>query len=207
MKVTAMLRFMKRAAIASIAAAGMQAYAVDVTMQDMGAVTDAYNPPPGNPLVSAVPDSGGAGFTALFITNDQTRLVMSFLSGQLGSGESFPNCSNNPPIPWTLTLALDGTVFYTLNAIGFGNAVDNPPSLPQCGFNFTFFKAAQYDVLPPGTYQIKVTSGADTMAQKTLVLSPCLRPIDVYSAYHSGYTDISTRPRCPSCSRRSPWVT
>jgi hypothetical protein len=187
MNTTGVIRFMKHAAIAMVAAAGMQVCAQ--TLQDGGVVADPSNPPPGNPIVSGDVEKagGGAHFTALYVTNDLVHLVLTFLSGQQGVGPYPGDCHYLPFSPYTLTLSLDGTAIYTYSNNLWNNVTANLP--PDCGLNFYYTNAGQYEVLAPGTYQVKVTQGASTLATAQLVLPACIKPIPMYSARHDAYTD------------------
>jgi hypothetical protein len=184
MDMTTEFRFIKRVAIAMIAAASLQANAQ--TIQDGGVVADPYNPQPGTPIVAAPIDkaAGGAKF-AMTIPQDTVRLYITFISGQTGVG-TFPDCHNLAVAPWTFTLSLDGTVIATTSGNLWNNITANNP--PICGLNYIFTDAAQYQVLTPGVFQAKMTQGGATTTAN-LTLPPCLRPLPVYSSRHDAYTD------------------
>jgi uncharacterized protein DUF5648 len=171
-----------RSAIASVAAlAFAPAFAQESTAQ--GPVADPDTPPP-YMIVGSEPSEkalSGARWQWTGWANDQT-----FVGFLLYSGTFSTSCTSFEVQPWTITIKRDGITFW----IGTGNRWQNVDFGQRCGLNWSVSKGSQYQVLTPGTYELRMSQpafGADLVT--SFVLPPCGAAIPMYSARHDAYTD------------------
>ena len=85
-----------RLAIAAMAIAGTQSFAQEAMLEDIGPVSDPNNPEPGD-SVGIVADydklsAGGPHFTAVYLTSDARKIVISFQMG-FNASSTFGDCT------------------------------------------------------------------------------------------------------------------
>ena len=181
-----------RLAIAAMAIAGTQSFAQEAMLEDIGPVSDPNNPEPGD-SVGIVADydklsAGGPHFTAVYLTSDARKIVISFQMG-FNASSTFGDCTQQIITPWAVTV-YRGSEFVVSYSANYWETEDNLYPA-DCGFNRIVLPSTAYEVLAPGTYQIKVwwPANVSPIATSNLIVPPCLVTLPMYSARNNLVTD------------------